>query len=94
MCIRDRDESEYISILEKVNRFEKEEIEIEQPVEDTEDEETVEYETESAEDISEETETEAEDISEETEETEDSEEKPDIKPVSYTHLDVYKRQVQ
>ncbi len=77
------DESEYISILEKVNRFEKEEIEIEQPVEDTEDEETVEYETESAEDISEETETEAEDISEETEETEDSEEKPDIKQTNY-----------
>lgn len=74
------DESEYISILEKVNRFEKEEIEIEQPVEDTEDEETVEYETESAEDISEETETEAEDISEETE---DSEEKPDIKQTNY-----------
>lgn len=77
------DESEYISILEKVNRFEKEEIEIEQLVEDTEDEETVEYETESAEDISEETETEAEDISEETEETEDSEEKPDIKQTNY-----------
>lgn len=77
------DESGYISILEKVNRFEKEEIEIEQSVEDTEDEETVEYETESAEDISEETEAEDKDISEETEETEDSEEKPDIKQTNY-----------
>lgn len=74
------DESEYISILEKVNRFEKEEIEIEQPVED---EETVEYETENAEDISEETEDKDEDISEEAEETEDSEEKPDIKQTNY-----------